>query len=64
MTVAGRTITNADFQSGQASRRLTQNSRSDPTNGRTGATVDSQLLCRLPCERHAFAVPKMARIAG
>jgi len=29
MTVAGRTITKADFQSGQASRRPTQNSRSD-----------------------------------
>ena len=28
-TVAGRTITKADFQSGQASRRPTQNSRSD-----------------------------------
>jgi len=29
MTVAGRTITKAAFQSGQASRRPTQNSRSD-----------------------------------
>ncbi len=46
MTVAGRTITKADFQSGQASRSPTQNSRSDQrTVGlRTGAPVDSQLL--------------------
>ena len=46
MTVAGRTITKADFQSGQASRRPTQNSRSDQRTVGFGlvAMIDSQLL--------------------
>jgi len=46
MTVAGRTITKADFQSRHAHRSPIQNNRSDPPNGglRSGATVDSQLL--------------------
>jgi hypothetical protein len=58
MTVAGRTTTKADFQSGHAHRRSDPEQPIGPTNGgfRSGAPVDSQLLLQREVLQNQSAV--------